>query len=75
MRAIMNFPTNGAGPECNTWSVFSSGDICVTSTSTVSCLEDPPTGFVMDGTPKNWKQLHNEQLYQFNDVANINNHL
>ena len=72
MKAIMNFPTNGVGPKCNTWSVFCSGDICVTCTSTVSCIEQPQTGFVMDGAPKIPKRFHNGNEYQRNDVATVN---
>ena len=58
-RAIMNFSLT----ECKTWSVFYSGDICLTSTSTDCCLELPPAGFVTDGTPKNLQR--EEDLWEY----------
>ena len=51
-RAIMNFSL----PECKTLPMFYSGDICLTSTSTVDCLEFPQPGFVSDGTPTNLRK-------------------
>ena len=43
--------------ECKTWCVFYSGDICLTTASTVDCLEFPQPGFEADCTPNN---LQNE---------------
>ena len=41
MKAKVNFP-NAVILKCNTWATFSSGQICVTSTLPVACVEGPP---------------------------------
>ena len=50
MKAKMNFPTYGIVSECNTWATLCSGDVFVTNTVPVPCIEEPLTcPFVYDG--------------------------
>ena len=68
MKANTHFPTDGVVSNSNTWAVFCSGDMCVTSTSTVSSIEEPLTDpFVLDGTKVSVKQ----EQWQYTDVGTI----
>ena len=68
MKAEMNFPTHCVVSDGSTWAVLCSGDVCVTSTSTVGCFEEPPKGpFVLDGPNVSVKQGQ----WQYNDVGTI----
>ena len=44
MKAKVNFPSAGAVSKCNTWATFYSGEVCVTSTIPVPCIEEPTKG-------------------------------